>query len=210
MTGGPRDLPADPPGVWVAFLGADGCGKSTVIGHVAERLAPVWKGVRRFHLRPHFGIRDPDGPPVTDPHALEARGIVTSVAKLGLWWLDSTLGYLTAVRPHLRRGRLVLFDRSVHDLLVDPRRYRFDRPMGLARVLLRAAPAPDLFVVLDAPPEVLRSRKREVSRGEVVRQREAYRDLAGELENATIVDAARPVEEVVRDVETRIRAALPA
>lgn len=204
-----RDRPA-PPGLWVAFLGADGCGKSTVIEHVERRLGPAWNGARRFHLRPHFGLRDPEGPPVTDPHGQVPRGRVTNVLKLGLWWLDCTLGYLLAVRPLLSRGRLVLFDRFVHDLLVDPRRYRFHGSEGLARAILGSIPAPDLFVVLDAPPEVLRARKQEVSDAEVVRQRAAYRDLAASMENAAVIDASRPVEAVVEDVESRIRAVLPA
>lgn len=193
----------------MAFLGADGCGKSSVIHRVERDLAHEWNGVRRFHLRPHFGLHDPDGPPVTDPHGSAPRRFPTTMLKLGLWWLDGTLGYLAAVRSHLSRGRLVVFDRCVRDILVDPRRYRFSGPRWLAAALVRTIPEPDLFFVLDAPPEVLRSRKREVADAELVRQRRAYRDLAERLPNAVLVDASRPLDEVVEDVKARILAATP-
>lgn len=201
----PRARGKRPEGFWAAFLGADGCGKSSVIHRVAVDLEPEWRGVLHFHLRPHFGLRDPGGPPITDPHANKPRGIVGGVAKLVLWWLDSTVGYLFAVRPALRRGCLVVFDRSVRDILVDPLRYRFARPRPLAVALVRTIPEPDLFLVLDAPPEVLRERKREVTFAEVVRQRDAYRELASRLPNAVLIDAARSLDEVVAEVETRIR-----
>lgn len=191
-------------GFWAAFLGADGCGKSSVVGRVARNLEPEWEGVRRFHLRPHFGLRDPAGPPVTEPHANEPRGVAGGIAKLALWWLDSTVGYLLTVWPALRRGSLVLFDRSVRDLLVDPYRYRFAHPLALARAVVRSIPEPNLFIVLDAPPEVLRERKREVPFAEVVRQREAYRELASRLPNAILIDTDRPLDEVVAEVESRI------
>lgn len=201
----PTDLGTRRRGFWTAFLGADGCGKSSVIRRVTRDLEPEWTGVRHFHLRPHFGLRDPGGPPVTDPHADEPRGIVGGVAKLVLWWLDSTVGYLVAVRPALRRGCLVIFDRSVQDILADPLRYRFARPRPLAIALVRTIPEPDLFLVLDAPPEVLRERKREVTFAEVVRQRDAYLELASRLPNSVLIDAARSLDEVVAEVEARIR-----
>ena len=50
-------------------------------------------------------------------------------------------------------------------------------------------------------PTVLQSRKQEVSREETARQREAYLELARTLPNAHVVDASRPLEEVVAEVE---------
>jgi len=187
-------------GVWIALLGPDGAGKSAVIERLESDLAGTFGSVRRFHLRPHFGRRDPDGPPVLDPHAREARGVLGSLAKLGLWWADCAAGYVLAVRPTLRRRGLVVFDRYVDDLQVDPRRYRFRGPMALARLVARWSPRPDVVVVLDAPEEVLRSRKLEVTVEETSRQRHGYRALAARLPEAVVVDASRKLDDVVGEI----------
>jgi thymidylate kinase len=61
-------------------------------------------------------------------------------------------------------------------------------------------PVPDLLLILDAPAEVLQARKQEVTAEESARQVEAYREFAASRAargRAVLVDAARPVEEVV-------------
>jgi len=187
-------------GLWVAFLGPDGAGKSTVIERIERDLADCFSEVRRFHLRPHFGLRGPDGPPVLDPHGRRPRGRLGSLAKLGWWWADAVLGYAIAVRPVLRRHGLVLFDRTLDDVVVDPHRYRYRGSAALARAAARGAPRPHVVVVLDAPDAVLRDRKREVAPEETARQRRAYRALASRLPGAVLVDASRAIDEVVGEI----------
>jgi thymidylate kinase len=187
-------------GVWLAVLGPDGSGKSAVLDGVERSLQRRFAGSRRFHLRPNLCRRVGRRRPSTDPHGRPNRSAPWSWVKLAAWWLDYSLGYLVRVRPALRRRRLVLFDRFCDDLLVDPRRYRYGGSPRLAELLGRSIPRPDHVVVLDAPPEVLRARKGDVSLEETCRQREAYRRLAARVPNARVVDAARPLPEVVADV----------
>ena len=54
--------------------------------------------------------------------------------------------------------------------------------------------------ILDAPPDVLQSRKQEVPFEESVRQRTAYRRLKGEYARAVIIDASEPLDKVVASV----------
>ena len=69
----------------------------------------------------------------------------------------------------------------------------------------RLTPKPDLVVLLDAPSEVVQGRKQEgISFEETRRQREAYRSLVGNLPHSVIIDASRPLEAVVRDVNLAI------
>jgi hypothetical protein len=70
-----------------------------------------------------------------------------------------------------------VFDRYFHDLLVDPRRYRYGGPKWLPQFFSRLVPLPDLVLVLDAGEQVIFARKGEVRTAEVRRQREAYRQL---------------------------------
>ena len=57
---------------------------------------------------------------------------------------------------------------------------------------------------LDAPADVLQSRKQEVPFDETARQRSAYRELAAQLPQGRIVDASQGIERVVSDVREEI------
>ena len=186
-----------PTGLHVVILGPDGSGKSTVATHLAPCVAPMFRHVREYHLFPSTPKNRGGSTPVTDPHGSPARGWGSSIAKIVVWQGRYLLGWLTTLYPAKVRSTLLLFDRYYHDLLIDPRRYRFRGPMRLARWVGRMVPAPDLWLVLDAPPQILQRRKQEVPPAETARQSEAYRQLAARLRNAHIIDATQPLERVV-------------
>jgi thymidylate kinase len=193
-----------PTGYVISFMGPDGAGKSTLIEKVEHRLDLVFRGTRKFHLRPYWGSHQRAGPPINSPHAREPRNTAQSVLKIALWFLDYTLGYIVAVSPLKIRSTLVLFDRYFLDIIIDPARYRYGGPAWLAQVVGRIAFHPDLFFVLDAPIEILRSRKIEVSYEESVRQHVAYCKFAEQTKNAVLVDVSKSVEEAVSTVENAI------
>ncbi len=109
------------------------------------------------------------------------------------------------VRPQLAQGKLILFDRYFPDCLIDAKRYRLPAScVGMAELVAKLLPKPDLSVVLDTPATVLQQRKCEVTPAESERQRKDYlMRLAGEP-NVVVVDAARPLMEVVEDVRNCI------
>jgi len=208
MRAGPRRAQAVPrhrQGLWIAFFGPDGVGKSTVIERLPNNLAGAFSGFAHGHFRPRFGLRQAQAKPVTAPHAQTARGSLISYGKLMYWLLDCWLGYGFKVRPALRRSRLVIFDRYVPDLLVDPVRYRLPvSAMKFASWLVTLAPQPDICVLLDAPAEIVQPRKREISLAETQRQRLAYLKFFEGSRKALVVDAGGPVEEVAREVAAMI------
>jgi thymidylate kinase len=192
---------AKPTGLWVAVLGPDGSGKSTVIENMQAALAMGFRRTARFHLRPQWLRGTSAGEAVnTDPHGQAPRGVLASTAKLIFFWADYAIGFWVRVRPLLVRSTLVIFDRYYPDLLIDPRRFRYSGPRWLARLVGALIPMPDLMLILDAPAEVLQARKQEVSAQETARQVEAYREFAGSKAargRVVLVNAAAPVDEVV-------------
>ena len=189
-------------GRWVVFLGTDGSGKSTLLRNIAEH-PPKWcTGVVVRHLIPILLRRNSE--PTTEPHAQPPRGLAMSLVKITYWLIAYTFGYWLSVRPELSRGRLILFDRYLLDAIVDPRRYRYGGPNFLPRLLWRIVPKPSAVILLDAPIEVLRSRKQEVSLEEMARQREAYRVLVGKESCGLIVDASGTAEEVLESVQEQL------
>jgi thymidylate kinase len=194
-----------PTGLVVTFLGPDGCGKSTVIERMLEDLVPVFRRTGYFHLRPRaFSSSGAVPIVVKHPHALPARGVAASLAKLAYFFFDYLVGYALRVWPHVVCSTLVAFDRYYHDLLVDPRRYRYGGPMALARWIAGCVPAPDLWILLDAPPAVLQARKNEVTFEESERQRSVYRTLVKRRWNAFVVDASQETGRVVAEVEIAV------
>lgn len=183
---------------FVVFVGCDGSGKSTVIDRLTKHLESAGVSVRYGHWCPTKGAANHGGN-APDPHSQVPRNSVTSTIKLGVlafrWWRAWALdGWGKAAD----RG-VVLFDRYHGDLLVDPLRYRYGGPHWLARLWSRCLPQPDHLLFLDAAPEVLLSRKQEVSREALERSRTAYLGLM-KSKGGRVVDVARPVDEIVAEI----------
>jgi thymidylate kinase len=194
-----------PTGGWIAIMGPDGAGKSLVIGALRQQLSSVFRTVQCFHLRPKLLRRvGPAEAVVTDPHGKPARGRLVSIAKVFFMLADYLLGYLFKLAPAMMRSDMIIFDRYIYDLLVDSKRVRYGGPLWLLRLAARIVPRPDLVILLDAPAEVLWSRKQEVAFEEVVRQRERYLQVVSELPSAVVIDAAQSPSDVAGSVVSAI------
>jgi thymidylate kinase len=169
-------------GLRVALLGPDGAGKSTLVGGLERSfyfpVRPVTMGLYRV--------------PAARRRRLRGLGTAGQLGALWRGWLRGAY--------HRRRGRLVLFDRYAYDALL-PTRFRYGRLARARRRLLAGSlPAPELVLLLDAPGDVLHARKGEKTVELLEHQRRAYRALLPRLPRAAVIDAARPADEVRREV----------
>jgi thymidylate kinase len=187
----------------VCVLGPDGSGKSSVSSLVAASLGNTTKEVRVAHLRPRwFRIGRSNATAVVDvPHIKPPRSSVASIVKILLWLFAAWVGHFW--NGH-KNATLRIWDRYYHDLLVDPSRYRYGGPIRFAQLVASVMPQPMVWILLDAPAEVIQSRKHEVSFEESSRQRKAYLSLVRQSANAVVVDATNPLHEVVEDVRAAI------
>jgi thymidylate kinase len=183
-----------PTGLFIAIMGADGSGKSAIIEQLRHVLAPAFRQIRYFHLRPRLEQRDSrSSVPVTDPHAMQNRHWLPSMLKITYFVFDYGVGFLSIILPLRLRSTLVIFDRYYPDVLVDPRRFRYGGPRWYAKWISNWIPKPDQWILLDADPTVLQSRKQEVSFEECHRQREAYLLQIRGFPNHLIVNTEQPV-----------------
>ena len=54
----------------IAFLGADGSGKSTIINKFVKTVSPDWNKLSYVHFRPNYFTKNSrNQAPVTDPHS---------------------------------------------------------------------------------------------------------------------------------------------
>ncbi len=198
-----------PSGMLIACLGPQGSGKRSVIRLLGERPPGPFRHVDTMQLRPHLMRPGPSARPAPgegEPPAADRRprGRLGTMAKLALFAADYWAGYWWRIRPTLRRGVLVVSDRYFDDVLVNPRRYRMERPRAFARLLLPWIPRPELWLVFDLSPRVLRRRRAGMADPEAVRQRGEYRRVLRGRENVVVLDASAPLEEVVAQAERAI------
>ena len=186
-----------PDGVSVVFLGPDGAGKSSTIDVVggAKLAAAFDRSVCWGFVPPLHRLTGRNDGPSSQPHALPPRSVTSSIAKALYWLVFLTVGY-PLLHLALARGTLVLYDRHLVDVLVDPKRYRYGGPLWLMRLIWSVIPKPDLVILLNAPPEVVHARKREVPLLETAGQARAYSALVRSLRYGHEIDSSQPLERV--------------
>lgn len=169
----------------MALLGPDGAGKSTLAAGVRESFYfPTRSIYMRLYQRGGGARRIPG---------------IGLVSRLLMLWRNCLLAAY-----HQSRDRLVIYDRYGYDhRLKMPGRQPFK---GRVRrwLLAHACPPPHLTLVLDAPGEVLYTRKGEHSPGELEEQRQRFRALAEQVVGVELVDATRDLDEVRRAVIARV------
>jgi thymidylate kinase len=217
-------------GFTVALIGCDGAGKTTVAREIEERrrlpVRYLYMGVspdssnhqlpttRLAHALKRArgappdtaGPRPPAPPAPKGGRVRRARRAARSTLRLVNRVAEEWYRQLLAQR-HLRRGRIVLFDRhftaDYHAADVAAERRTLSRRLH-GFLLTRAYPQPALVILLDAPAEVLFGRKGEGTLASLTRRRADYLQLGATLEHFAVVDATEPLESVVAQVEAQI------
>ena len=201
--GGATCSPPIPP-TFLAFEGADGVGKSTVMRLFVPEIVRCagYRGYLFFHWKPVKGNLSFDAIPGDNPHdprGKSPRNPLASLVFLAHHWIDFLVGYWRFVRPALRSGRLVVADRYTYDVLLDPVRFRLHLPPWILRVFVRTLPRPNRAILLHAPPAVIRVRKPELSEPEINAYQTAL--LSCPLIRAPLAaEASRTLQEIVDDL----------
>lgn len=187
----------------IVILGPDGAGKSSVIHGLICKLTESGHSVKMRHLKPRFVSlqRSEPGAVVDNPHGKPPRSALVSIVKILAWLLEEWCANLFQDE----RAPLLICDRYYHDLLIDSKRYRYGGPQWIARWVGKLIPRPDMWILLDAPADVLQSRKQEVPLEETARQRLAYLAFIEKQQKHAIVDAAQSLDRVIEDTEQVIQ-----
>lgn len=146
-------------GLFITFEGAEGCGKSTQSGLLAERLRALGHRVRT--------LREPGGTPIGEEirHTLkhsQHNQAMTAEAELLLMNASRAQLVREVIRPALSAGEIIVCDRFYDSSTA----YQgYGRQLDLAKVteIIEFAAAdtkPDLTLLLHVPPEVSADRLR--------------------------------------------------
>lgn len=203
----------NPVGMSIAILAPDGGGKSTVIKEIRDRVSGSFHGIDIRYIRPRLfknignynfinPTKEEENNP--NPHDKELHSPLKSLVRFLFYNLDYQLGTLLDVRLQKVKKKLVIYDRYYYDYYVDMKRYQYNLPKWLPKVLEFSIPKPDLIFILDAPAEILYKRKQELTIEELKRQRNEYKKVANKMKNAIIIDASQSIEVVVGEITTNI------
>jgi dTMP kinase len=204
-----------PSGLFIAFEGGEGTGKTT-----QARLVAIWLRDQGFDV---VTTHEPGATKV----GMRLRALLLDTAHTGMSARAEALMYAadraehvgSVIIPSLERGAIVITDRYLDSSLAYQGAGRGLRVSEIARLNAWATGGrvPDLTILLDMPPEAgLGRRARSADRLEAEPQdfhervRAGFLNLArSEPDRYLIVDASQPVDQVTPQIKDRIREILP-
>jgi dTMP kinase len=207
--------PSPPPGLFLAFEGGEGTGKTT-----QARLISIWLREQGFDV---VMTHEPGATKV----GMRLRALLLDTAHTGMsphaealmYAADRAEHVASVIEPALARGSVVITDRYTDSSLAYQGTGRGLRGADIAKLNSWATGGrvPDLTIVLDMPPEAgLGRRTRSADRLEAEpvefhrRVRAGFLELVGaEPSRYLVVDATQPVELISQQIKDRIREILP-
>ncbi|GAA4660624.1 dTMP kinase [Arthrobacter cryoconiti] len=205
------------PGLFIAFEGGDGGGKSTQAALLAQALADAGHTVLR--------TREPGGTPVGEKlRSLvldHGQGEIDARCEALIYAASRAAHAAQVIAPAVARGEVVISDRYIDSSIA----YQgVGRDLGTEKISRLNEWAtdglwPDLTVLLDVSPEAGRSRRTATDAVEDrlesepdhfhAQVRRAYLDLAeASPERYLVLDAGTPISEAAAPIRTRVLALL--
>lgn len=199
-------------GRFIALIGSDGTGKSSIALHLKERLQkssstvsyvymgasnPLLLTSRILLVLGSLKARRQQGELGNNESDSRRRvsiyGIVREFTFLH-YIFELFARYFVWIRPKVRRGEIVVVDRYIYDFLIMLRflnRYKWFRSF-----MLKLIPKPDLLVCLYNDPDIIMKRKQDNSRDEIIRQTEIFFSLEHSVNVFKKIKTDGTIEEV--------------
>jgi len=215
-------------GVILVFLGPDGAGKSTTVAAIKTRLEEFgfncnetylgpW-GHDVLNLRKRFSWLNPN--PYREDYKAYYSGKVEcwpgplkQVKKIKLQ-LRSTLYYLLLViemwwrwvnnvMPPLRRGRIVLADRYIYDILTGYKNQPMDYHTSIRKIICNCYPKADVGILLSGKPEMIIRRKSQLNLEQLQRAYAKYYEISKKY-RFFLLGTSKDLEATLTEFENKI------
>lgn len=200
-------------GAFLALVGLDGSGKTTLARNLAHRVTSDarFAGVRYFHWLPtpgqtvEFPLPEPGNQPRNRKQQRGVWAAMLSILRLLKNLIRVRLAWWRSLRPLLRRGGLVMLDRYYFNYYLDPVSVKFFASKRWLDRLCRFFPRPDYVILLRPPMEVLTRRKQELSAAEIIQQNTQLEGMRFDGAHIIEVDATQASEKIADYILDTIR-----
>jgi thymidylate kinase len=184
--------------VFVALIGPDGAGKTTLASRLSEGVGElVFRGTAlyhsRFNLMPRLRslgrsasglkLEETDFTKRHSGSKVKPHGVARCLLYLLYYIWDYQLGRLP-LWLNRGRSRLILFDRYFYNYYYQ--KAYMNIPWAFLDIFRAAVPKPDIVLIMDADPSVIYERKPELDCPEIDRQLGAINKLADRLRGSVL------------------------
>lgn len=199
----------------IALEAPDGTGKSTFIDALTVMLAETFvcdiEKMNVYHFRPSVlpnlgavgekaGVMKQDTD-FENPHRNKPANPISSLVRMGYYWLDYVVGGAICVRKDVQFDKITIFDRYIYDFIIDPLRSRINLPHIFRVIFAKLVQQPKIVFVLNAPAEVIYSRKQELTMDEIKRQLIEFEKLKTLGSNFVTINANQSPDKMVDDAK---------
>ncbi len=184
-------------GVYIAFVGIDGSGKTSVANAIKSWLESKGKKC--------VLVKEPDtSSRIGELIKLAERGVLNYDAKImALLFAANRLEFCEKIRKWKEKGFIIISDRCYICSIAYQSAQGIDE--NWLKEINKFAERPDLVILLDVSPRVALDRIEPSSifeRGDfLAKVRETYLKLSERFKNIIVVDAEKPFDNVVEDVK---------
>ena len=202
--------------LFVAFIGPDGSGKTTLAARLiqSKMVQKCFSSIWYFHTNfpclprlrrfvPKWWLRAPDGTAFSKTQVRDLRplsffrcliyplyyGLANFLAHFWLW-------------TQKKKGTLIVLDRYYYEYWVQPVFARC--PAWLPKLIMRFIPQPDLVFYIKNSPQILHNRKEELPLEEIERQCQVYEAIVKSLSSGHILDGSLNILRLAQEIEAMV------
>jgi thymidylate kinase len=172
------------------FLGVDGVGKSSIIKTLSKKLDGSAQHIKIIHLKHSLFEFEKKSSSNKIPHKGKPRSVVISVIKI-FYWLYCY--HYKKIFHGYKNSTIILWDRYMYDILIDPIRYKIKLPKTLFNLSKIIVPKPDYTFILTGRPKDIFKRKKELTLNEIKNYNSKYLQISYKLKNSKIIDTSRGI-----------------
>ncbi len=181
-------------GVIITYSGVDGAGKTTVLNQMAAILKEKYrKEVVVLKHRPSilpiisalfYGREKAEAIAAqSPPHSGNNNNKLLSYLRFIYYLFDYIFGQFVIYFKYIARGYVVIYDRFYFDFISDAKRSNIVVDKKVVRFFYRFILKPDYNFFLYAEPDIILSRKKELTREEIVELTKDYHKLFSQFGN---------------------------
>jgi len=209
-------------GIFIAFIGPDGSGKTTIANMLLHSMRDIFPSTQCYHgrfgilpdmrtlynkLRMWFGYRPlPEaGAGTAALHDMTPHGVFRALAYLGYYAIDYILGFWH-VNQSRAKGQMIVFDRYYYDYYVSPLFAKI--PRFLLSAVGWIIPKPDMLLYLNCDADAIHQRKPELTPAQIRYQQQEIERYLSNLDYYYMINSEGNLAESVNNIERLIVSAL--